>query len=97
MVILLSFYFSTQQDTERLSVTAPFVPSSHIASYSDTANSHNALLQHMVLLEQSAPLSPLVAGEFLSFSKHLLCVLILSPQNKKVAPNVCQGCCLTIT
>ncbi|XP_056606069.1 histone deacetylase 4-like isoform X3 [Triplophysa dalaica] len=37
---------------------APLLPS----SYSDTANSHNALLQHIVLLEQSAPPSPLAAG-----------------------------------
>ncbi|XP_051752405.1 histone deacetylase 4-like isoform X2 [Ctenopharyngodon idella] len=61
---------STQPDSERLSVTGlpistPFLASSHLPSFlsnSDTANSHNALLQHMVLLEQSAPPSPLAAG-----------------------------------
>ncbi|KAA0713508.1 Histone deacetylase 4 [Triplophysa tibetana] len=36
----------------------PLLPS----SYSETANSHNALLQHIVLLEQSAPPSPLAVG-----------------------------------
>uniref|UniRef100_A0A8C2CMN3 Histone deacetylase n=1 Tax=Cyprinus carpio TaxID=7962 RepID=A0A8C2CMN3_CYPCA len=54
---------STQPDSEHLSVTslpisAPFLVASHLPSFlgnSDTANSHNALLQHMVLLEQSAP------------------------------------------
>ncbi|XP_051562022.1 histone deacetylase 4-like isoform X3 [Myxocyprinus asiaticus] len=59
----------TQQDSERLSmtslsITTPLLTSS-IPSYlgnSDTTNSHNTLLQHMVLLEQSAPPSPLVAG-----------------------------------
>uniref|UniRef100_A0A9J7X4P1 Histone deacetylase n=1 Tax=Cyprinus carpio carpio TaxID=630221 RepID=A0A9J7X4P1_CYPCA len=58
---------STQPDSEHLSVTglpisAPFLVASHLPSFlgnSDTANSHNALLQHMVLLEQSAPSSPL--------------------------------------
>uniref|UniRef100_A0A8C2H2W6 Histone deacetylase n=1 Tax=Cyprinus carpio TaxID=7962 RepID=A0A8C2H2W6_CYPCA len=61
---------STQPDSEHLSVTslpisAPFLVASHLPSFlgnSDTANSHNALLQHMVLLEQSAPSSPLAAG-----------------------------------
>ncbi|XP_048054725.1 histone deacetylase 4-like isoform X1 [Megalobrama amblycephala] len=61
---------STQPDSERLSVTGcpistPFMAASHLPSFlgnSDTANSHNALLQHMVLLEQSAPPSPLAAG-----------------------------------
>ncbi|XP_051568551.1 histone deacetylase 4-like isoform X3 [Myxocyprinus asiaticus] len=60
----------TQQDSELLSmtslpITTSFLTSSHLPSYlgnSDTANSHNALMQHMVLLEQSAPHSPLVAG-----------------------------------
>uniref|UniRef100_A0A673KDG1 Histone deacetylase n=1 Tax=Sinocyclocheilus rhinocerous TaxID=307959 RepID=A0A673KDG1_9TELE len=36
----------------------PFLVASHLPSFlgnSDAANSHNALLQHMVLLEQSAP------------------------------------------
>lgn len=61
----LRFHFFTQHD-------APLLPS----SYSDTANTHNALLQHIVLLEQSAPPSPLAAGEFLSFRKHLICVLL---------------------
>ncbi|XP_051986360.1 histone deacetylase 4-like isoform X3 [Xyrauchen texanus] len=59
----------TQQDSERLSmtslpITTPFLSSS-IPSYlgnPDTTNSHNTLLQHMVLLEQSASPSPLVAG-----------------------------------
>uniref|UniRef100_A0A673N3J8 Histone deacetylase n=1 Tax=Sinocyclocheilus rhinocerous TaxID=307959 RepID=A0A673N3J8_9TELE len=62
---------STQPDSECLSVTGlpistPFLVASHLPSFlgnSDTANSHNALLQHMVLLEQSAPPSPLAAGE----------------------------------
>ncbi|XDV35109.1 hypothetical protein PO909_005136 [Leuciscus waleckii] len=61
---------STQPDSERLSVTglpisSPFLGASHLPSFlgnSDTANSHNALLQQMVLLEQSAPPSPLAAG-----------------------------------
>ncbi|XP_016329034.1 histone deacetylase 4-like isoform X1 [Sinocyclocheilus anshuiensis] len=61
---------STQPDSECLSVTGlpistPFLVTSHLPSFlgnSDTANSHNALLQHMVLLEQSAPPSPLAAG-----------------------------------
>ncbi|XP_077088209.1 histone deacetylase 4-like isoform X2 [Siphateles boraxobius] len=60
----------TQPDSERLCVTAlpessPFLGASHLPSFlgnSDTANSHNALLQHMDLLEQSAPPSPLAAG-----------------------------------
>uniref|UniRef100_A0A9J7ZBJ6 Histone deacetylase n=1 Tax=Cyprinus carpio carpio TaxID=630221 RepID=A0A9J7ZBJ6_CYPCA len=54
---------STQPDSECLSVTGlpintPFLVASHLSSFlgnSDAANSHNALLQHMVLLEQSAP------------------------------------------
>uniref|UniRef100_A0A673K2Q8 Histone deacetylase n=1 Tax=Sinocyclocheilus rhinocerous TaxID=307959 RepID=A0A673K2Q8_9TELE len=54
---------STQPDSECLSVTGlpistPFLVASHLPSFlgnSDAANSHNALLQHMVLLEQSAP------------------------------------------
>uniref|UniRef100_A0A671Q4Q0 Histone deacetylase n=1 Tax=Sinocyclocheilus anshuiensis TaxID=1608454 RepID=A0A671Q4Q0_9TELE len=54
---------STQPDSECLSVTGlpistPFLVTSHLPSFlgnSDTADSHNALLQHMVLLEQSAP------------------------------------------
>ncbi|XP_050968838.1 histone deacetylase 4 isoform X2 [Labeo rohita] len=61
---------STQPDSEHLPVTGlpvntPFLVTSHLPSFlgnSDTANSHNALLQHMVLLEQSAPPSPLAAG-----------------------------------
>ncbi|XP_016095406.1 histone deacetylase 4-like, partial [Sinocyclocheilus grahami] len=61
---------STQPDSECLSVTGlpistPFLVASHLPSFlgnSDTANSHNALLQHMVLLEQSASPSPLAAG-----------------------------------
>uniref|UniRef100_A0A671Q0B0 Histone deacetylase n=1 Tax=Sinocyclocheilus anshuiensis TaxID=1608454 RepID=A0A671Q0B0_9TELE len=61
---------STQPDSECLSVTGlpistPFLVTSHLPSFlgnSDTADSHNALLQHMVLLEQSAPPSPLAAG-----------------------------------
>ncbi|XP_016421854.1 histone deacetylase 4-like isoform X4 [Sinocyclocheilus rhinocerous] len=61
---------STQPDSECLSVTGlpistPFLVASHLPSFlgnSDAANSHNALLQHMVLLEQSAPPSPLAAG-----------------------------------
>ncbi|XP_052456455.1 histone deacetylase 4 isoform X1 [Carassius gibelio] len=61
---------STQPDSECLSVTglpisSPFLVTSHLPSFlgnSDTANSHNALLQHMVLLEQSAPPSPLATG-----------------------------------
>uniref|UniRef100_A0A673KDR7 Histone deacetylase n=1 Tax=Sinocyclocheilus rhinocerous TaxID=307959 RepID=A0A673KDR7_9TELE len=60
---------STQPDSECLSVTGlpistPFLVASHLPSFlgnSDAANSHNALLQHMVLLEQSAPPSPLSA------------------------------------
>ncbi|XP_059415538.1 histone deacetylase 4-like [Carassius carassius] len=62
---------STQLDSECLSVTglpisSPFLVTSHLPSFlgnSDTANSHSALLQHMVLLEQSAPPSPLATGE----------------------------------
>uniref|UniRef100_A0A8C1TTE4 Histone deacetylase n=1 Tax=Cyprinus carpio TaxID=7962 RepID=A0A8C1TTE4_CYPCA len=61
---------STQPDSECLSVTGlpintPFLVASHLSSFlgnSDAANSHNALLQHMVLLEQSAPSSSLAAG-----------------------------------
>ncbi|XP_037392404.1 histone deacetylase 4-like isoform X2 [Pygocentrus nattereri] len=61
---------STQQDSERMSVTnlpitTPFLATSHLPSYlgtSDSPNSHNALLQHMVLLEQSATPSPLATG-----------------------------------
>ncbi|XP_067314724.1 histone deacetylase 4-like isoform X2 [Pseudorasbora parva] len=61
---------SAQPDSEHLSVTGlptstPFLAGSHLPSFlgnSDTANSHNALLQHMALLEQSAPPSPLAAG-----------------------------------
>ncbi|XP_051996257.1 histone deacetylase 4-like isoform X2 [Xyrauchen texanus] len=59
----------TQRDSEHLSVTSlpitTFMTSSPLPPYlgkSDTASSHNALRQHMVLLEQSAPHIPLVAG-----------------------------------
>uniref|UniRef100_A0A8B9LPM2 Histone deacetylase n=1 Tax=Astyanax mexicanus TaxID=7994 RepID=A0A8B9LPM2_ASTMX len=53
---------STQQDSEclpvtNLPITTQFLATSHLPSYlgtSDSATSHNALLQHMVLLEQSA-------------------------------------------
>ncbi|XP_030637593.1 histone deacetylase 4-like [Chanos chanos] len=62
---------SAQQDGERLIVTslpmtAPFLATSHMSSYltsSEAGNTHNALLQHMVLLEQqSAAQSPLATG-----------------------------------
>uniref|UniRef100_A0A8C2L4E8 Histone deacetylase n=1 Tax=Cyprinus carpio TaxID=7962 RepID=A0A8C2L4E8_CYPCA len=61
---------STQPDSECLSVTGlpintPFLVASHLSSFlgnSDAANSHNALLQHMVLLEQSAPSSSLATA-----------------------------------
>ncbi|XP_062853703.1 histone deacetylase 4-like isoform X2 [Trichomycterus rosablanca] len=60
----------TQQDSELLPITSlpittPFLATSHLPSYlgtSDSTSSHNALLQHMVLLEQSAPQSPLATG-----------------------------------
>ncbi|XP_026121658.1 histone deacetylase 4-like isoform X2 [Carassius auratus] len=60
---------STQSDSECLSVTrlpvsTPFLVA-HLPSFlgnSDAANSHSALVQHMVLLEQSAPPSPLATG-----------------------------------
>uniref|UniRef100_A0A8C1TYG3 Histone deacetylase n=1 Tax=Cyprinus carpio TaxID=7962 RepID=A0A8C1TYG3_CYPCA len=66
-----SSVMSTQPDSECLSVTGlpintPFLVASHLSSFlgnSDAANSHNALLQHMVLLEQSAPSSSLAAGD----------------------------------
>uniref|UniRef100_A0A673N9T3 Histone deacetylase n=1 Tax=Sinocyclocheilus rhinocerous TaxID=307959 RepID=A0A673N9T3_9TELE len=68
---------STQPDSECLSVTGlpistPFLVASHLPSFlgnSDTANSHNALLQHMVLLEQSAPPS-MGAGSLQKLRQH---------------------------
>uniref|UniRef100_A0A671Q3F9 Histone deacetylase n=1 Tax=Sinocyclocheilus anshuiensis TaxID=1608454 RepID=A0A671Q3F9_9TELE len=68
---------STQPDSECLSVTGlpistPFLVTSHLPSFlgnSDTADSHNALLQHMVLLEQSAPPS-MGAGSLQKLRQH---------------------------
>uniref|UniRef100_A0A9J8AU20 Histone deacetylase n=1 Tax=Cyprinus carpio carpio TaxID=630221 RepID=A0A9J8AU20_CYPCA len=68
---------STQPDSECLSVTGlpintPFLVASHLSSFlgnSDAANSHNALLQHMVLLEQSAP-SRVGAGSLQKLRQH---------------------------
>uniref|UniRef100_A0A4W4HJR1 Histone deacetylase n=1 Tax=Electrophorus electricus TaxID=8005 RepID=A0A4W4HJR1_ELEEL len=61
---------SGQQEAERLAIpslpiTTGFLAASHLPAYlgtSDSASSHNALLQHMVLLEQSATPSPLATG-----------------------------------
>ncbi|XP_076872085.1 histone deacetylase 4-like isoform X2 [Brachyhypopomus gauderio] len=61
---------SGQQDGERLPVTSlpmttAFLGTSQLPAYlgtADSASSHNALLQHMVLLEQSATPSPLATG-----------------------------------
>ncbi|XP_029103363.1 histone deacetylase 4-like isoform X2 [Scleropages formosus] len=69
---------SGQQDGDRLAMpslqqglplTTPFIPGSHLPSYlsasaleREGAAAHNPLLQHMVLLEQSAAQNPLVTG-----------------------------------
>lgn len=50
-----------------LPITTPYLAASHLPSYlgtSDSASSHNALLQHMALLEQSTTPSPLATGEY---------------------------------
>ncbi|XP_028810026.1 histone deacetylase 4-like isoform X2 [Denticeps clupeoides] len=56
----------TQQDGEHLiPMTTQYLTGSHLTymgASADGPNSHNALLQHMVLLEQSAAQSPLAAG-----------------------------------
>ncbi|XP_043105571.1 histone deacetylase 4 isoform X1 [Puntigrus tetrazona] len=69
---------SGQQDGDRMAVpglqpgipiTTPFMPGAHLPSYLAASNlereggsAHNTLLQHMVLLEQSAAQNSLVAG-----------------------------------
>ncbi|KAJ8403477.1 hypothetical protein AAFF_G00352490, partial [Aldrovandia affinis] len=65
---------SSQQDGERLAmpglpITTSFIPGPHLPSYlgpsaldRDGGSAHNPLLQHMVLLEQSAAQNPLVTG-----------------------------------
>ncbi|ROJ94870.1 Histone deacetylase 4 [Anabarilius grahami] len=69
---------SGQQDGDRMAVpglqpgipiTTPFMPGAHLPSYlaassleRDGGSAHNTLLQHMVLLEQSAAQNSLVAG-----------------------------------
>ncbi|XP_072557019.1 histone deacetylase 4 isoform X2 [Paramormyrops kingsleyae] len=65
---------SGQQDGDRLAMaglplSTPFIPGAHLPSYlsasaleRDGSPGHNPLLQHMVLLEQSAAQGPLVAG-----------------------------------
>ncbi|XP_062862611.1 histone deacetylase 4 isoform X2 [Trichomycterus rosablanca] len=69
---------SGQQEGERLTlaglqpglpITTPFIPGAHLSSYlaasaleRDGGSAHNPLLQHMVLLEQSASQNPLVSG-----------------------------------
>ncbi|XP_048833895.1 histone deacetylase 4-like isoform X3 [Brienomyrus brachyistius] len=65
---------SGQQDSDRLAMaglplSTPFIPGAHLPSYlsasaleRDGTPAHNPLLQHMVLLEQSAAQGPLVAG-----------------------------------
>ncbi|KAK1788706.1 hypothetical protein P4O66_002526 [Electrophorus voltai] len=70
---------SGQQESERLSlaglqpglpISNPFIAGSHLSSYltastleREGGSAHNPLLQHMALLEQSAPQNPLVSGE----------------------------------
>ncbi|XP_035375782.1 histone deacetylase 4 isoform X2 [Electrophorus electricus] len=69
---------SGQQEGERLSlaglqpglpISNPFIAGSHLSSYltastleREGGSAHNPLLQHMALLEQSAPQNPLVSG-----------------------------------
>ncbi|KAM9248456.1 histone deacetylase 4 [Dugong dugon] len=65
---------ASQQDAERLALPAlqqriPLFPGTHLAPYLSTAPlerdggaAHNPLLQHLVLLEQPPPQTPLVAG-----------------------------------
>ncbi|XP_030641652.1 histone deacetylase 4 isoform X2 [Chanos chanos] len=69
---------SGQQDGDRLAmpgltpgipITTPFIPGPHLPSYlaassleREGASTHNPLLQHMVLLEQSVTQNPLVTG-----------------------------------
>ncbi|KAJ8349641.1 hypothetical protein SKAU_G00247710 [Synaphobranchus kaupii] len=60
---------SSQQDGDRLAmaglpITTSFIPGAHLPSYLDRdgGSAHNPLLQHMVLLEQSAAQNPLVTG-----------------------------------
>ncbi|KAG9349434.1 hypothetical protein JZ751_027877 [Albula glossodonta] len=65
---------SSQQDGERLAmpglpITTSFIPGAHLPSYlgasaldRDGGSAPNPLLQHMVLLEQSAAQNPLVTG-----------------------------------
>uniref|UniRef100_A0A673LZA2 Histone deacetylase n=1 Tax=Sinocyclocheilus rhinocerous TaxID=307959 RepID=A0A673LZA2_9TELE len=70
---------SSQQDGDRMAVpglqpgipiTTPFMPGAHLSSYlaastleREGGSAHNTLLQHMVLLEQSAAQNSLVAGQ----------------------------------
>uniref|UniRef100_A0A672Q1Y3 Histone deacetylase n=1 Tax=Sinocyclocheilus grahami TaxID=75366 RepID=A0A672Q1Y3_SINGR len=70
---------SGQQDGNRMAVpglqpgipiTTPFMPGAHLSSYlaastleREGGSAHNTLLQHMVLLEQSAAQNSLVAGQ----------------------------------
>uniref|UniRef100_A0A8C1P578 Histone deacetylase n=1 Tax=Cyprinus carpio TaxID=7962 RepID=A0A8C1P578_CYPCA len=70
---------SGQQDGDRMAVpglqpgipiTTPFMPGAHLPSYlaastleREGGSAHNTLLQHMVLLEQSAAQNSLVAGQ----------------------------------
>ncbi|XP_039612374.1 histone deacetylase 4 isoform X3 [Polypterus senegalus] len=69
---------SGQQESDRLTmpavqqglpITTPFIPGAHLSSYlgastleREGGTTHNPLLQHVVLLDQSAPQSPLVTG-----------------------------------
>ncbi|XP_015214727.1 histone deacetylase 4 isoform X3 [Lepisosteus oculatus] len=71
-----------QQEGDRLAVpalqqglpiTTPFIPSAHLPSYlsaspldRDGGTTHNPLIQHMVLLEQSAAQNPLVTDWYVS-------------------------------
>uniref|UniRef100_A0A673M0U8 Histone deacetylase n=1 Tax=Sinocyclocheilus rhinocerous TaxID=307959 RepID=A0A673M0U8_9TELE len=76
---------SSQQDGDRMAVpglqpgipiTTPFMPGAHLSSYlaastleREGGSAHNTLLQHMVLLEQSAAQNSLVAGQSQGASK----------------------------
>uniref|UniRef100_A0A8C1GAT8 Histone deacetylase n=1 Tax=Cyprinus carpio TaxID=7962 RepID=A0A8C1GAT8_CYPCA len=76
--VLLVLVASGQQDGDRMAVpglqpgipiTTPFMPGAHLPSYlaastleREGGSAHNTLLQHMVLLEQSAAQNSLVTG-----------------------------------
>ncbi|KAG2458875.1 HDAC4 deacetylase, partial [Polypterus senegalus] len=73
---------SGQQESDRLTmpavqqglpITTPFIPGAHLSSYlgastleREGGTTHNPLLQHVVLLDQSAPQSPLVTDWYVS-------------------------------